>query len=348
MIDLTILRKNIDKELKEFIISLQKEYELDKVSPELYSAIKNFVLRDGKRIRPLLYLVGFMGYSKKEERNLYKSAISIELLHDFMLIHDDVIDKSDKRRGKPTLHVVFNKYLKRFKNAKTNGNDLAIVAGDVIYALAIKSFLSIGVNLATKEKALRRFADTSIYTGSGQFLELINTTKKLSDVSKQDIYKVYDYKTAYYTFANPLVIGATLAKAPESEINNLSKFGLYLGRAFQIKDDIIGIFGDERKTGKSVISDIKEGKRTILLWHAYNKSSSLEKKKLSRLFDGKKISLKEIKNIKAVIAKRGSKDFAEKEVSGYYEKAKILLKKLKMAPDCKELLITYLNKILST
>jgi geranylgeranyl diphosphate synthase type I len=216
------------------------------------------VLREGKRIRPLLFLTGYSGFTNKPAPGLYTSALSFELLHDFMLIHDDIIDKSDTRRGKPSMHALLNNYLKGTPNLKFSGEDLAIVLGDVIYAMAINAFLYIKEEKERKERALKKFVEAAMYTGSGEFIELIYGIKKLDKIKKEDIYKVYDFKTAYYSFASPLAIGAILAGAGKKQVDNIFKYGICLGRAFQIKDDIICMFDTEERTGKSSLTDLQE------------------------------------------------------------------------------------------
>jgi len=155
MID--IIRRTIEKKLRSFIDDIDKTYSLHDISPLLFRSIKEFVLRPCNRFRPILFVIGYLGFSRKPGRNLYTSALAIELLHDFMLVHDDIIDKSDTRRGKPSMHAKFNAYLSRQTKVKFNGQDLALIAGVVMYAMAIDSFLSIQELPQRKEKALRNF-----------------------------------------------------------------------------------------------------------------------------------------------------------------------------------------------
>ena len=256
------MKNKIDKELNIFIKDADKTYSLSKVSPLLLKTIKEFILRKGKRVRPILFVISYLGYSKKRAKNLYKCAISLELLHDFLLVHDDIIDKSDIRRNRPSLHKVFNNYLKRYKDVKFSGQDLAIVAADIIYAMAIGAFLSI--KESKKEKALKKLIDASIYTEIGEFIELINQLKPIDKIKQKDVYQIYDYKTSYYTFSYPLSIGAILAKADKKEIKKLTLYGLLLGRAFQIKDDILGVFSEERSEERRV------GKECRSRWSPYH------------------------------------------------------------------------------
>ncbi|TAM41649.1 polyprenyl synthetase family protein, partial [bacterium] len=266
------IKIGIEKELAAYARRMDKLYSLRQLSPLLFKTIKEFICRPGKRIRPVLFCIGYLGFSKKTPPGLYRSALSLELLHDFMLVHDDIIDKSDTRRGRPSMHALLNRYLRTDKKAKFNGEDLTIVAGDVMYSMALDAFLSVKEDMRRKEEALRKLISAALYTGSGEFIELILGTRPIEKVTREDIYKIYDHKTANYTFASPLSIGATLAGAKPEQVKKLFSNGMLVGRAFQIKDDIIGTFGEEKDTGKSNLTDIKEAKRTLLIWHAFNHS----------------------------------------------------------------------------
>ena len=340
------IKKKINKELKSFLRTLEKEYDLSSLSPTLYYTIKEFLLRSGKRVRPTLFILGYSGYSDKLLKNLYRSALSIELMHAFFLVHDDIMDRSDLRRGKPTLHKVFEKKLSKKKNINFRGEDLGIIAGDIINSLALKAFISIDIDGKAKEKALNLLNEAVIYTGAGQFLEFMNLTKDINKISRDNINKVYDYKTAFYTFSFPLAIGATLSGVSDGEMSKLKRFGLHFGRAFQIKDDIIGTFGDKKRTGKSVTSDLEEGKRTILLYEAYRLGNAKEKKILNAFLKKTKKTKNDFKTIKGIIKSTGSLDHAKNEISLLSKKSKTLLKSTKLKPSIKDLLSDYSEKIL--
>ena len=157
------VKTKIDAKLPEFIANIERRYSLNKISPLLFKSIKDFVLRKGKRIRPTLFVIGYLGFSKKPAANFYTTALAIEFLHDFLLVHDDIIDKSDTRRGKPSMHAMLNAHLSKYKNIKFNGQDLSIILGDVMYAIAINAFLSIKENMDRKEKALKKFSYTTLF-----------------------------------------------------------------------------------------------------------------------------------------------------------------------------------------
>jgi len=341
------IKNKIELELKQYLRNLDKLYSLRTLSPLISESIKEFVLRKGKRIRPCLFIIGYKAFSSKNPRGLYTSALSLELLHDFMLVHDDIIDKSDTRRGEPSMHVILDKYLLGYKKLKFDGKDLAIAIGDVIYASSIHSFLSIEEDIKRKETALKKLIEAAISTGAGEFIELLSGVTDISKITKQNIYKIYDFKTANYTFASPLTVGAILAGASKTDSEKLFNYGIYVGRAFQIKDDIIGLFGRESEIGKSNLTDIREAKKTLLLWYAYHNSSQKDKNKIKAVFSKINVGRRELKTIKIIVTRSGALLYAKEEIKSCLDKSHVILASLKMRKKYKEFLQSYSQKLLA-
>jgi geranylgeranyl diphosphate synthase, type I len=341
------IKKRIDSELKRYIRDTDKLYSLNKVSPLLYQVIKDFISREGKRVRPILFTVGYLGFSKKNAPGLYRSALSIELMHDFMLVHDDIIDKSLTRRGKPSMHALLDTVLGKRKGAKFNGQDLAIVAGDVIYAMSLQVFLSIKEDLPRKERAFKKLIEAAVFTGSGEFIELMLGLKGIDRISENDIYKIYDYKTANYTFASPLAIGAILGGADETQVKRLFEYGMYLGRAFQIKDDILGLFSEEKEIGKSNLTDLQEAKLTILIWHAFHHSLPKARAAMKNILSKKNVALSDLQKMRDIVTDSGALDYAKKQVQRSMQLAKELLAGSRMREPFRSDLIQYAEEILT-
>ena len=341
------IQNKIEQELKLYLRDLDKQHSLRKISPLLYKNICDFILRKGKRLRPTLFVIGYLGFTKKPAANLYKSALALELVHDFLLVHDDIIDRSDLRRGKPSMHSMLNKYLKGYKGIKFNGEELAIVVGDVMYAMGIHAFLSVKEKPALKEKALKKLIETSIYTASGEFIEILYGIKDIEEINREDIYRIYDYKTAYYTFACPLSMGAILAGAAEKETDKLFNYGVYLGRAFQIKDDILSMFSSENEIDKSILTDLQQAKKTLLIWHAYRNSTGKNKLAIKRIFSKNDADETDLFEMRRIISKAGSLDYTKEEVSKLTDKATALISYSKIRPRYKDFLFEYSRKLLS-
>lgn len=340
------MKERIDVELASFMENANKKYFLEETSPLIFNSLKEYVLRDGKRVRPILVLCGFLGFNSKAAPGLYTTALSIELLHDFMLIHDDIIDRSDMRRGEPAMHTILNGFLKKFKNPDCSGEDLAIVIGDILYSIGLDAFLEVEVDPKFKEKALRRFVRAGVFTGMGEFYELENGLNAIKDITKESIYKVYDFKTAFYTFAYPLCIGATLAGASDEDIEKLNDYGTYLGRAFQIKDDIIGMFQDEQDIGKSAITDLQEGKKTILPWYAYKNGNDEQKQIINDLLEKEKVDNTDLQLMRKVLTNTGALDYAKSEIKSMSKEAKKLLNSCSISLKYKTILSEFTKKVL--
>ena len=329
-----------------YIRGVDKLYALNSISPLLYQSIREFLFRKGKRVRPILFVIGYRGFSKGAAQGLYRTAISLELLHDFFLVHDDIIDKSLTRRGQPSMHQLLNKHLTQHKNLKFSGEDLAIVVGDVLYAMALDAFLAIKEDMLRKEAALQKLIQAALYTCSGEFIELTKGIAPIEKITKEDIYKIYDLKTANYTFVSPLSIGATLAGADKKQLDILYKYGIALGRAFQIKDDIIGIFSSESKIGKPNLTDLQEGKKTILIWQAYKNSGFKERHVIKDILSKKRVTRYDLDKIRSIIRSSGALQYTKNEVRRLLHQAKETMYDSTMASRWKNILESYTCNLL--
>jgi len=324
--------QNINKGLISFFREVERRYRLRKISPVLFDATRDFVLRPGKRIRPVLFLLGYQGYTKKRPPRvpgLFTAAAAIELLHDYMLIHDDVIDKAATRRGKPTLHRVFEKKIRGIGGTPV-GESLAVVAGDILFALAIESFLAVREDPGRKEQALRHFAAAAAYTGTGEFIDILFGHAGLATIRAKDITDTYIFKTAKYTFEGPLLMGAVLAGAPQGELRKLSRLGLAAGQAFQIYDDVLDTFGTQELIGKPVLTDLAESKKTLLVYTAFRRLKGKDKRRFTALFGKKTKTGRDLSAFKRLIIDSGSYAFCLKRMKALQREARAVCEDLAM------------------
>jgi len=326
------LREKIDLSLKSFLERIKREYKLHLVNPILFESIKDFALREGKRIRPLLLILSYQGYSPKPRRlssSFYHAATCMELLHNFMLIHDDIIDRSDLRRGKPTLHRLLGKIIKTDHQEKL-GYDLSIIAGDIVYALAIDAFLSIRESPQRKEQALKYFIQTAAFTAMGEFIDILHSAQKIDQIKERDVFLNYTLKTARYTFECPLVVGAILAGATPGDIRKLSALGILMGQAFQIQDDILGIFDSEKNIGKSILSDLAESKKTLLVCHAYHQLHPARRKTFLQYFSKPQKSFQDLLTIRQILIEAQSLHYSLQAIKIRLKKSQEIFRHLKM------------------
>ncbi|MDD5019434.1 MAG: polyprenyl synthetase family protein [Candidatus Omnitrophica bacterium] len=337
----------INAGIRDVLDRANRHYRLRQVSDHLFAFSREFVLRKGKRIRPLLFVLSYRGYAAKparDERSLFISAASIELLHDYMLIHDDVIDNSDLRRGKPTLHKMFDSKL-RFADGARIGAHLAIVAGDILFALAIESFMAVKEDPRRKEETLKKLAETAAYTGAGEFIDIVSGHERIDQLTEDRIFLNYTLKTARYTFECPLLMGAILAGAAKREKNKLSRLGLAAGQAFQLYDDMLDLFATQDVIGKPILSDLNESKKTLLVFRAHKKLGGGGRKTLRMILEKKHKTLADLKSLRRLIVESGSYTSCFNIMNALQKEAMCLTLELDMKPSHKTALRSIIEKL---
>ncbi len=337
----TNLKNSINIQLKAFIQSRLKDYKLNRINNVLDKSIKEFIYRDGKRIRPIFFILAYSGYAKKKylSNDIIQTSLAFELLHDFLLVHDDIIDNADTRRNKPTMHRMLEKSLKLSERI---GKDLSIIVGDIIYGLALEAFLRIKAPQKQKEAALQIFLRSTVLTGAGEFIDILNGLNPIDKVGLKHIRMNYLLKTAEYTFKSPLACGSILAGAPQSEVKKLFQLGEYLGEGFQINDDLIGIFAESKKIGKSVLSDIIEAKKTLPIFLAYKKASTADKAFINKSLGNKKLKYSDLQKIKKIIITTGAYEQTKLAINSLIKKSEVLIDSLKMHNSQKQLFKNYI------
>lgn len=313
----TELLKNYKKQFdptleKYFKRKIEKAAKIDPLAKQAVKMIADFTLAGGKRIRPALVYYGYIACGGKELVNIIEASMSIELVHTFLLIHDDIIDKDDRRHGIPTLHESYKKIGKKIapkKDAQHFGNSMAMIAGDMAASMANEIIFNSQFPPKIIIKALDKLQDIVYVTIPGEMLDVVMEYR--GTATEQEILKMYDGKTGRYTFEGPLQLGAVLAGADETTLQNFSEYSLAVGKAFQIRDDILGIFGDEKKLGKPVGSDIIEGKQTLLVVKALEFGDSKERKILKELLGKKDITKQEVRLFQAKLHSTGAYQYCQ-------------------------------------
>ena len=301
---------------------------------------KEYTLRGGKRLRPIFCILGYKCLSDHNLEAIIAASISLELMQSSLLVHDDIMDEDELRRGKRTFHIVCKDLCERqFGKNKSRrfGENIAIVAGDLLEAygeevLAKSSFKSDYV-----KKALATYAEIVKNVGYGQILDI--TAERKGSFTEDDILTIHKLKTASYTIEGPLHIGALLAGADEADLQILSAYGIPLGLAFQIQDDILGLFGSEEKMGKPVGSDVREGKKTLLILHALERCTEDEKELLTKALGNERVTVEEIDTVRAIVRRTGSFEYSKKLVAEMTDKAVQAIKISDFRAEAKDSLI---------
>lgn len=239
-------------------------------------------LKGGKRLRPAFCYWGWLGAGGNDsdlvaEQAVVQVAASLEFLQACALIHDDVMDGSETRRGRPAVHHRFanlhrgNQWL---GSPEDFGVATAILAGDLCLSWADQTMLRAELRPDALQRAKRVYDELRTELMGGQYLDLLEQARGGGSIARAS--KVLRYKSAKYTIERPLHIGAALAGAPQPLFDVYSEYGLPLGEAFQLRDDVLGVFGDPKETGKPAGDDLREGKRTILVAMAFERASTAQ------------------------------------------------------------------------
>jgi geranylgeranyl pyrophosphate synthase len=310
---------NFDEYLKINAILVDKKLEMilktyaesfGKNNPVLGEKFQEFInaSRGGKRLRGVLVLLGYKIAGGANVKKVLDAAAALEIFQTAILAQDDFIDKSKTRRDKPSLHQALGGDHKAISEA--------VCLSDLGFFISFKLLGNSGA------KVFEVFSQSLMDTVLGEMLDI---DLLYGESSEQDSLKIAMLKTASYSFSAPLVIGAILGAGDKGLLQKLEKFGTNAGIAYQIQDDVLGVFGEEKILGKSTDSDIKEGKVTLMITQALKFANTGDRKILQSIY-GKKSVTREEKNIlKSLLVKLGAFDYAKSRTSEYFKKARTSL-----------------------
>ncbi|HVT01645.1 MAG TPA: polyprenyl synthetase family protein [Patescibacteria group bacterium] len=322
----------ITSELKSF---LDKKVKEDKSDIPFYKTsinkLADFAV-NGKMLRGLLVLLTCEMFSKEDNKQALKAAVAVELIHSALLIQDDIIDKDFTRRGRKTIFAQFqNEADNSVEDKLFYGQSIAICVADVAIFLALEllseSNNSEVINIVSRE--IQRVAAAEMldfHWGS------IN-----DEPNSKEILNMYKNKSARYTFSLPLKLGALIAGRSNGTVEELEKLGENLGIVFQIKDDEIGLLGDEMEIGKPVGSDIRQNKKTLFRALLYQKITTREKEILNEIFGNNHVTHTDIEKVKELIEKYKVKERTDKMVQDLSQKAHENLKRVNVPENYREI-----------
>ncbi len=285
-------------------------------SPEiLYRASSHLINAGGKRLRPTI--LGLFAYTYGGDLKIASyPAASVEIIHNFTLIHDDIMDNDDFRRGVPTTHKVY-------------GEAMAILAGDLLHSLAYRPIIDLrkhGVSDDVVIRVIDILNKATITLAEGQALDMIFSESH--NIGESDYIEMISKKTASL-FASAAVIGGLISGAGESDLEYIYLYAVNAGVAFQIRDDIIGVFGKSEETGKPILNDLREGKRTLLVIKAIEYLDDQAKKKFMSIVGNREATIEELSMARDMIRDSGALDYAEGRVKYYYSKALEYLERIR-------------------
>ena len=294
----------------------------------LYEPIKYVLSMGGKRIRPTLMLLAYNMFRDDPERILMQ-AVALETYHNYTLLHDDLMDHADLRRGHETVHKRWN-------------DNQAILSGDSMLVLAYERMAQCPADKLGEVLSL--FTQTALEIGEGQQYDIDFETR--NDVSEDEYIEMIRLKTSVL-LACALKIGAVLAGASEADADNLYKFGEQIGLAFQLQDDYLDVYGDPKIFGKAVGGDIVSNKKTYMLINAFNRANSSQRAELQRLINTESFDRdKKVAAVTALYNEMSIDKMAKNKMDFFYEQSQRYLDRVSVQEECKRELRAYAERMM--
>lgn len=314
-------------ELLQLINRYLDSLPYDRKPASLYAPIKYVLSMGGKRIRPTLMLLAYNLF-KDDPEKILSSACALETYHNYTLLHDDLMDNADVRRGQPTVHK------------KWNAN-LAVLSGDSMLVLAYQRMTECDSHLA---EVLRLFTETALEIGEGQQMDMEFETR--NDVREEEYIEMIRLKTSVL-LACAMKIGALLADAPADDADNLYRFGEKIGLAFQLQDDYLDVYGDPAVFGKAIGGDIVSNKKTYMLINAFNRADNVQRAELERWIRATDFDRQEkVKAVTGLYDEMGIDRLAQQKIAGYFNESKTYLDRVGVSDERKSELMRYAQRMM--
>ncbi len=295
----------------------------DRQPASLYDPIKYVLSIGGKRVRPVLTMLSYNLY-KDDPLSIMPQAIGLETYHNFTLLHDDLMDHADMRRGHETVHK------------KWDANR-AILSGDTMLLQAFERVED--CDPAKLPAVFKVFIQTTLEIGEGQQLDVEFETR--NDVTEDEYIEMIRLKTSVL-LACACKVGAIMADAPAEDIENMYKFGEKLGLAFQLQDDLLDVYGDPAVFGKNIGGDITSNKKTYMLINAVNRANPAQREQLMKWIEAKEFDRNEkVKAVTELYNEIGIRELCEQKIEEYYQKSLVYLAKVNLPEERKAELKAY-------
>ena len=302
----------------------------DRKPAELYAPIRYVLSIGGKRIRPVLMLMGYNLY-REDVESIFSQALGIEVYHNYTLLHDDLMDRADMRRGMPTVHKKWN-------------DNAAVLSGDSMLVMAYR-YMEQGCPEGKLGEVMRLFTETALEIGEGQQYDIDFESRE--DVTEEEYIEMIRLKTSVL-LACALKIGATLAGAPAQDAGLLYEFGENLGLAFQLQDDYLDVYGDPAVFGKKIGGDILCNKKTYMLITALNRADESDKEALLHWIGAADFVAEEkIAAVTSIYNRIGMAGICEEEIEKYYARGLEFLNKVSVDASLKENLRTFVCRLMN-
>ena len=296
---------------------------------DYYSELKDYFLAGGKRIRPLLCIATYNAFKEEKDDRIVFPSVGTEFLHNASLVHDDIIDKDDYRRGKPAFHFRFRNYHENYNlkkmGAQDFGHSVGIIGGDSAFIIGLEAYFSNDFEKELNLNGIKYYEQAFVDITHGVLIEIDMVNQR--GISPEDYIKMISLKTGAL-IEKSILIGANYSKVDAEYKKLLSVYGINLGIIFQIIDDILGSFGDEKITGKPTDGDIREGKKTCLIIDALNKLEDTKRDKLESLIEKREMSDTDVIKVRELLIEADATSSCRDLANAYFQEAQRVLEVL--------------------
>lgn len=334
--DFFVLNKHVTAEIDTRVEKFLKQKvalagKIDPLFQQLLEETERVARLGGKRLRPTLAVVGYRAAGGKNDELVLNAAVALELLHVFMCVHDDIIDRDNQRHGGLNINGRYNDILGQVEDESERthlAQSMSLLAGDLLLTFVYEVIGELDVSAETRLRLMDRVNTTCFDTVGGQQLDVLYPLE--GELGVERLLRIPYHKTSIYTFVNPLLFGAMLAGGVDSRVHDsLYKYGEKLGITFQIIDDILGIFGAVEATGKSTLSDIRDNKPTILRHYGFELSNTTQLEVLRSSFGKSSAGNNDLAAVKQVMTENGARARTFKLAEKHATQAKSAISLLK-------------------
>jgi geranylgeranyl diphosphate synthase, type I len=342
-------KKKVDRRLAEYFEKRIKEAKkIDPLATQAAKNIRDLTLAGGKRLRAAFMYWGYKAAGGRDDAKIIEASMSIELTNIFLLIHDDIIDRDDFRHGVETIHKRYEKIARRFYK-KTNsvhfGDSMALVIGDMAAAAGNEIIFNSKFSPERILKALDKLQDIVSVTVGGELMDVVLEARRRA--TEKEILKVHENKTAKYTVEGPLHLGALLAGVDKKTLDLFSAYAVPVGIGFQIQDDILGVFGNEKKLGKPVGSDLRKGVQTLLITKALENGSTQQRRWIQSMMGNPNAGDREVEEFKKIVINTGSLEYSKNFSQKLIERGKDAIEKGDIPKNAKDFLTGIADYLMS-
>jgi geranylgeranyl diphosphate synthase type I len=335
------LADRVERTLRSFLEAQRAEVAgRDLGTAPAFDELDRIIRAGGKRLRPVFCCLGHLAAGRPVGPEILTAAASLELLHTFAVVHDDVMDRSPTRRGAPTswTHLAVQHGRSNLRgDPETYGISAAVLVGDLAIALADQAFLSSGFPPEMLLPGMERYDRMRTDMVAGQFLDV--EASQRAGLAEDQARRIAVLKSGAYTVEGPLHIGAILGGASPDLVRSLSVYGSALGEAFQLRDDLLGLFGDPEITGKDRHSDLREGKRTVPVARALAAAGPEDRGFLESRLGHRDLTEVEVERIRSIIEASGAVAGTMSLIEGLGARARSAVDRSLVPPDTADLLV---------